>query len=85
MINFLEVRCDFASVDRVIALLISPIRVPLVRDNGKRRREKTLAISRCKVTMVSKNGRRLFSGVPIVNCKAEFRLLAVESTDSLLN
>ena len=38
--------------------------------------------SGCKVTMVSKNGRRLLSGVSMVNFKAEFRLLAVESTDS---
>ena len=38
--------------------------------------------SGCKVTRVSKNGRRLLSGVSTVNFKAEFRLLAVESTDS---
>ena len=34
------------------------------------------------MTMVSKNGRRLLSGVSMVNFKAEFRLLAEESTDS---
>ena len=34
------------------------------------------------MTMVSKNGTRLLSGVSMVNFKAEFRLLAEESTDS---
>ena len=36
VINFIEARCDCASVERVMApaLLISPIRVPLFRDNG---------------------------------------------------
>ena len=38
--------------------------------------------SGCKVTMLSKNGRRLLPGVSMVNFKAEFRLLAVESIDS---
>ena len=38
--------------------------------------------SGCKVTMVSKNGRRLLSGVSMVNFKAAFRLLAVKSTNS---
>ena len=97
VVNFIEACCDCASVERVMALLISPIRVPLFRDNGPwlcqgvkhwlciglmySVDEKEL-FSGCKVTMVSKNGRRLLSGVSMVNFKAEFRLLAVESTDS---
>ena len=36
------------------------------------------------MTMVSKNGRRLLSGVSMVNFKAAFRLLAVKSADSVL-
>ena len=34
------------------------------------------------MTMVSKNGRQLLSGVSMVNFKAEFRLLAVKSSNS---
>ena len=34
VINFIEARCDCASVERVMALLISPISVPLFRDTG---------------------------------------------------
>ena len=97
VINFIEARCDCASVEHVMALLISPTRVPLFRDNGPwlsqgvkhwlciglmYSLDEKEPFSGCKVTMVSKNGRRLLSGVSMVNFKAEFRLLAEESTDS---
>ena len=97
VINFIADPCDCASVERVMALLISPIRVPLFRDNGpwlSQGVKHWLCIrlmysvdekepfSECKVTMVSTNGRRLLSGVFMVNVKAQFRLLAEESTDS---
>ena len=80
-----------------MALLISPMRDPLSRDNGTwlsqgvnhwlciglmNSVDEKEPFSGCKVTMVSKNGRRLLSGVSMVNFKAEFRLMAVKSTNS---
>ena len=76
------VSCDCASVERLMALLISPIRDPLFRDNETwlsqgvkhwlciglmNSVDEKEPFSGCKVIMVSKNGRRLLSGVSMVN------------------